>query len=251
MTKQTHLALCSGGQDSAVSTYKTMEDGPGEIVIYLDTGTGLEDNRTYIEELCDKYGWQLWTLRTHVDYTELVKENGFPGPSRHSIMYRSLKERQLGRAAARMQGDVHYHTGVRSLESSRRMANVSPEQDHYGKWTWHAPIHDWSKDDCTEFIDEHDIPRNPLWDTLGRSGDCFCGCFGSREELLDLRACGQDDRADWIEALEEQVETGDEKELWAWGSLSDNERRAERIDDDQMMLCSTCGPSYPTEQLDG
>lgn len=247
MATETHVALCSGGMDSAVATHVAMQWGPAEIVVYLDTGTGLDENREYVEDYCDEFGWQLWTLRTNESYEDRVKEHGFPGPSRHGIMYRSLKERQLGRAAARLKGDVHYWTGVRRQESERRMRNVTPESEHAGgRWYWRAPIHDWSKDDCEDYLNAFGIPRSDLWSTLGRSGDCFCGCFGSPEEKLDLRAAGCGYHADWLEELEESVETGDETELWAWGALSDVERRAERVDDDQMTLCSTCEPAYPT-----
>jgi 3'-phosphoadenosine 5'-phosphosulfate sulfotransferase (PAPS reductase)/FAD synthetase len=112
-----------------------------------------------------------------------------------------------------------------------------------------APIHDWTKQDCREYLEENDLPRNPLWDTLGRSGDCFCGCFGSPEEKLDLRAAGCDYHADWLEDLERDVETGDEREVWAWGALSETETRALRAekDDSQMLLCSSCAP----KEIDG
>lgn len=243
-----HYALLSGGMDSAVSTHVAMEQGPATIAVYLDTGTGLDENRAYVEELCEEMGWQLWTLRTHESYEDRVMENGFPGPSRHSIMYRSLKERQLGRLAARSKGQAHFWTGVRSAESERRMRNVTGVQEGAGgRWTWVAPIHDWNKQRCREHIDAHGIPENPLWNTLGRSGDCFCGCFGSPEEKLDLRAVGADYHADWIEQLEDDVDRDDETGVWAWGALDDHERRAIRAesDDFQMTLCSTCEPSYP------
>lgn len=242
-----HVALCSGGMDSAISTHVTMRWGPGDFVAYIDTGTGLNENREYIEDLCDEFGWQLWTLRTNESYEEKVHEHGFPGPSRHGIMYRSLKERQIQKMAAFSQKDVYFWTGVRSDESQRRMGNVEPvQQQADNRWTWIAPIHDWSKDDCRAYLDRFNIPRNDLWDTLGRSGDCFCGCFGSPEELLDLEVAGCVDHADWLRDLEDSVDQEDETGRWAWGALSEIEQRAIRADNDQQMtLCSTCAPSYP------
>jgi 3'-phosphoadenosine 5'-phosphosulfate sulfotransferase (PAPS reductase)/FAD synthetase len=237
--------------DSAVAAHVAVRWGPADILVHLDTGTGLDETREYLEEYADTLGVQLWTLRTGESYEDRVRKNGFPGPSRHSIMYRSLKERQIGKLATLANGygnesQLHLWTGVRSDESERRMRNVEDEADG-PRWTWHAPIHDWSKDDCRGYLDEFDLPRNPLWDTLGRSGDCWCGCFGSPEEKLDLRAAGCDYHAEWLESLEDDVETGDETERWAWGALSDAERRqaAVEADDEQMTLCSTCGVSYP------
>jgi 3'-phosphoadenosine 5'-phosphosulfate sulfotransferase (PAPS reductase)/FAD synthetase len=248
---RTNVALVSGGMDSAVAAHVSVRWGPCDLLVYLDTGTGLEENREYCEELADHLGVQLWTLRTHESYEERVEEDGFPGPSRHSIMYRSLKERQIGKLATIVGGhgngaELNLYTGVRSDESERRMQHVSEQQDA-PRWTWHAPIHDWTKQDCREYIDQFGIPKNDLWNTLGRSGDCFCGCFGSPEEKLDLRAAGVDYHADWIESLEDSVQidgTEKEREMWAWGARGEQTARAE-MDDQQMTLCSTCGMDYP------
>lgn len=240
--------------DSAVAAHVSVRWGPCDILVYLDTGTGLDENREYVERYADELGVQLWTLRTHENYDERVLENGFPGPSRHGMYYNFLKERQIGKLATFSNGfgnpsELHFWTGVRSDESQRRMENVEPEGEG-PRWTWHAPIHDWSKEDCREYLDTFDLPRNELWDTLGRSGDCFCGCFGSPEEKLDLRAAGCGYHADWLENLEMDVEidgTEKEQEMWAWGALDEDEQKVARVerDDAQMTLCSTCGAGLP------
>jgi len=244
-----HVALVSGGMDSAVAARVAVEKGPADLLVYLDTRTGLRENREYCERLADYLGVQLWTLRTHEDYEEQVKETGFPGPAQHLTQYTALKERQISRLATLSSGrgnssDLHLWTGVRSDESERRMEHVEPESEG-PRWIWHAPIHDWSKQDCKEYVDEHDIPENELWNTLGRSGDCFCGCFASPEERLDLRAAECDEHADWIKDLESRVnlDVKQERETWGWGALSDDEQMRERAenDDKQMLLCSTCG----------
>lgn len=245
-----HVALVSGGQDSTVAAARSVEIAPKiDMLVYLDTGTGLQENREYLEELADALEIQFWSIRTKESYEEKVKEHGFPGPSRHPMMYTSLKERQIGKLATFTGNkELVLWSGVRSDESERRMRNVEGvlEAD---RWTWVAPIHDWSKEDCNDYLDDHDLPHNELWDTLGRSGDCFCGCFGSPEEKLDLEAAGCGYHAEWIEGLEDDVETGDETEVWAWGALSEKEQRGVRAekDDAQMLLCSKCGPSLPME----
>ena len=248
-----NVALVSGGMDSTVAAHVSSRESDVDLFAYLDTKTGLIENREYVEQLADELGMQLWTLRTNESYEEKVREHGFPGPSRHAMMYSSLKERQLDKLATVCNGfgtkaNLHLYTGVRSAESERRMGNVEPVQEAE-RWTWHAPIHDWSKDDCREYIEEHDLPRNELWDTLGRSGDCFCGCFGSPEEKLDLRAAGCRYQAEWIETLEESVDVDDETSRWAWGALSDAEQRAVRAEntDGQMFLCSRCDDSISQE----
>jgi 3'-phosphoadenosine 5'-phosphosulfate sulfotransferase (PAPS reductase)/FAD synthetase len=242
-----NVSLVSGGKDSTVAAAVANDRVELDILAYLDTGTGLQENREYIHSLADHLGLQVWTLRTKHEYGERVKEHGFPGPSRHSIMYRSLKERQLEKLATICNGrgnssNLHLYSGVRSAESERRMQNVSPESEH-SRWTWHAPIHDWSEQDCREYVSANDLPRSDLWESLGRSGDCFCGCFGSPSELLDLRAADCGYHAEWLEELERETSVTDETCRWAWGALSEPERRAARVeqDDEQMLLCSDCG----------
>jgi 3'-phosphoadenosine 5'-phosphosulfate sulfotransferase (PAPS reductase)/FAD synthetase len=217
-----------------------MTEEGGDVVVYLDTKTGILENREYVEEVCDTFGWQLWTLRTHEDFESWVQEHGFPGAGHHFMAYNKLKDRQLQKLATIAEQPLNLYAGYRRLESERRMKTVEPKQE-YDRWTVYAPIHDFSKQDCVDYIEEHAIPRNDLWDTLGRSGDCFCGCYGTREELLDLRAAECEQHAEWIEELEETVDRDDERCKWAWSSMSDVKKRAERVDDNQMNLCSDCG----------
>lgn len=245
----THVALVSGGKDSAVAGHKSVTDGPCDLLVYLDTRTGTEENKRYLERFADSLGAQLWTLRTHIGYGQRVRDGGFPGPSRHSIMYRSLKERQIQKLATVCDGygnasDLYLWTGVSRHESDRRMPVVSPVQEAE-RWTWVAPCHDWRKERFDEYLREHEIPENPLWDTLGRSGDCFCGCFGNPEELIDAEAAGCERLVSHIRELEETVDRDDEKGTWAWGGLSSVELRAERAEDRDMTLCSSCGVPEP------
>jgi len=237
----THAALVSGGMDSAVAADVSVRWGDADLLVYLDTGTDLSRNRRYVERLAGWMDVQLWTLRTQESYAEIVKEHGFPGPSRHGLMYRKLKERPIQRLAARVD-ELHCWTGVRRRESDRRMRTVDAEaESDGGRWTWHAPIADWTGADCRQYIRRYEVPCNPLWDDLGRSGDCYCGCFASPDEKIDTLAAGCPGRVAWLDALEQQAAHGDERDCWANGGLTRAEVRAERLDDDQMTLCSTCG----------
>ncbi len=73
-----HVALVSGGMDSTVAAHVAVRWGPADLLVYLDTGTGLDDNREYVEQLADTLGVQLWTLRTKVSYEDRVDEHGLP-----------------------------------------------------------------------------------------------------------------------------------------------------------------------------
>lgn len=245
------FCLFSGGKDSVVATHLTMRaqmlhSRDAAIVVYLDTGTGLDAQREYVEEVCDKYGWQLWTLRTHESYEEQVAEHGFPGPGQHANMYKQLKRRQLERLAARVE-DAHYFTGVRASESRNRMENMDRvSEEPEGKWTWHAPLYDWDDAAVWEYIERYDIPENPQWRTGGRAADCFCGAYASRDELIGLRA-DYPEKAEWIDQLERTVDRDDKRGLWGWGGSDETALRAALAENDenQMTLCSSCGIDLP------
>jgi len=243
-----HVGLVSGGLDSTVAAHYAINNGPVDLLVYLDTRTGLDETKDYLHKLADHLGVQLWTLRTHESYKEQVKETGFPGPAQHQTQYTALKERQISRLATLSSGrgnasDLHLWTGVRSDESERRMEHVEPESEGQ-RWIWHAPIHDWTKEECRKYVDKHDLPENSLWDTLGRSGDCFCGCFGAPSELLDLEAVGCGYHADWIRGLQDKVnlDAKHERQLWAWGAFDESEQKQARANQDehQLTLCSDC-----------
>jgi len=246
MTERVDVALVSGGQDSTAAAAKAATETDLDMLVYLDTGTGAQANREYVETIADHLGLQLWTLRTHERYSDMVHEHGFPGSGVHHICYTKLKERQISKLATVTTGELHLWTGVRRRESDRRMTTVEPEQDG-GRWTWHAPLSEWSKEAVRQYIADNDLPESELWDTLGRSADCWCGAYGSPEELLDAEAAGLDDVTDQIRELESAVDRDDAKGKWAWAGMSAVQQRAERAEGNNMQLCSKCWSAPPDQ----
>ena len=214
-------------------------DRKNPVVVYLDTTIGIEENHEYVQNLCDEFGWQLWTLRTHESFERMVEKYGFPGPSKHTIAYAYLKERQLSKLAS-VAEDPHFYTGIRANESQRRMGNAKRKQEKLGA-VWHSEIIDWSLGRVKDYIMDHDLPENPLWDK-GHFKDCGCGAFGSPEELIELQA-DYPEMYDKIKELEESLDRDDERTKWGWDALSETELRKIRAENDdmQMTLCSTCG----------
>lgn len=267
----THVALCSGGRESTVATHAAVRFGPAELVVHLDTATAplwvdraQRENRDYLRELCDEFGWELSILRTPESYPELIRDDGFPGPAYHLKMYNRLKDRQLCSLASRTTGDLHCWTGLRAGESDRRLRLAEPEGERGdGRWYWRSPLVDWPDDRVDEYIRTFDLPENPLWTgPLGsRSVDCWCGAFATREELLDLKAAGYDAHAEWILGFEEEMvgaekyprnhESSRERERWAGGSMDKTDFAA--AEEAQVTLCSSCGipePDWNAEAAD-
>ena len=266
------FVLVSGGMDSVATAHYLLEEkweseyhawAKRPVVVFLDTGIGLSSQRLYVELLCDRYGWQLWKLRTHDDFAEISKEQGFYGPQKHSKIFTNLKGRQLDKLST-VSANPHFYTGVRRAESPARSGIEEHDYDEkMGAW-FHSPIYDWEDDDVVEYLREHGIPFNPNWD-CSHFTDCGCGATATREELIELEAEGYSVMAEKLRSLEEEVETGDRKEMWAWGSFSPDER--EWLDDsDNREAFSAgdvlCGPNcsgkakalsaeYPTDRDTG
>jgi 3'-phosphoadenosine 5'-phosphosulfate sulfotransferase (PAPS reductase)/FAD synthetase len=239
-----HVALCSGGGDSVVATHAAMVFGPAEEVVLLDTGTGpgggaVDVNAEWVRDWCEGNGWPFRRMETSEEYPELVAQHGYPGPSRHFIQYQKLKDRQLCRLAAETDGDLYLWTGIRRFESERRMRHVEPEGERSGgRWYWRAPLADWPDSEVEEYREHFGLPVSPVSEDIGRSADCWCGCFGDRNELLDLAAAGFEEHADWLADLDTPDGCPRERAVWAGGNW-EREDWAEH-DGRQMTLCSSC-----------
>jgi len=248
------FALFSGGHDSLVSTHYLMENEYCEKVLHLDTNTGIPKNEEFVVEVCEEYGWPLRIEESPYTLLEIATELGendegfgFPGPSFHSVMYRCLKERQLQRIATEHDEPPHYWTGVRKGESERRMKTVTDAVKEEDRWTWHAPIRNWTKERCEDYIEEWNIPRNSVVENIHRSGECYCGCYANRdEELIELQA-HYPEHYEWLMDVEQQVreEIGTERERAYWGhdsiSGSDFLHLRHKYDpEDDMTLCRDC-----------
>lgn len=245
------FVMFSGGMDSTAMAHYMMEQewegdyGPWDkrpVAIYLDTTIGLSSQRLYVQLIADKYNWQLWTLRTHDNFEEHTKEEGFYGNQQHSKIFNVLKGRQQGKLAT-VSGNPHFYFGTRRAESKKRRDIPRKSWNGgIGAYT-HNPIADWSDQRVLEYLKNHEVPFNPNWDKSIPT-DCACGATASREELIELEAEGYEKFAEDIRELEEQVDDG-ERDSWAWSSFSDVKLRAKGAlnDSDQSDLADlTCGP---------
>jgi len=222
-----------------------MENGDAETVLHIDTGIGVKQTREFVKETCEKHGWPLDIVSSDHDYEEIVKENQFPGPAVHIIMFSKLKERALRKVARRHDEKPIFYTGVRKHESEKRFKNVTPEQED-SQWIWRANIHDFTKKDVENYIDKHGLKRSPVKQLYHHSGECLCGAFGNRAEELTLLEAHFPETADRIKELEKEVQEihgdDDPRSYWAHGGMSSVDLRALLADNDesQMMLCASC-----------
>jgi len=246
------FVMCSGGMDSTAMAHYMMEevwggDGWGAwdkrpVVVFLETTIGLSSQRLYVQLLGRKYNWQVVTWQTHQDFSEYSKDGGFHGNQGHNGIFNVLKGRQVGKMAT-ISGNPHVYWGSRVEEKGPRVRRSEWRED-IGAHS-HNPIYDWSDEDVVDYLRDREVPFNPNW-KASHFTDCGCGATASREELIELEAEGYEVFARKIRKLEEEVETGDKRETWAWGSFEDAEQRAmdAQKDSDQTSLGDlVCGPN--------
>lgn len=230
------IGMFSGGYDSAVSTHFSFSQGWIDMALYIDTGVGIEANKQYVIDTCEEFGCPLIITDAERILEELsgdieslldfAKRLGFPSPKTHNWIYRYLKERSLREIAKRLPNKPAYYTGVRRRESINRMGSVQ-WKDERDQWVFYAPIAAWSKDMVEIYRHSHSIPSNPVRDKIHRSGDCFCGAYGHREEELSLLEAHYPDLFSKIIEIENAVieERGeaDEKAYWGWGKADEQD----------------------------
>ncbi len=246
MSNEHHIALCSGGTDSMAAAHVAMTAGDAEKVVFIDTGTGPDDDLSAIKSQighlsmwCGDNNWPFEVIETPNNFSDWVNEQGYPGPGLHWIAYNKLKDRAIQTYNRDIDGELHCHTGIRTAESDRR-AEFDEEDDERGngRWYWHRPIIDWSDADVQEYLDAQGIEPSPIVQELGRSADCWCGCFGDRNELIDLQAAGFVDHAEWLREIETPDNCPREQDVWAGYNWEKSDFAQD--DNKQMMLCSSC-----------
>jgi len=245
MSKPDWFYLMSGGKDSVAAALladqaiqQNYQKTP--VAVYLDTTVGIPANRLYVEELCDRMGWQLWTLRTNENYDTRIQENGCPGPADHSRTYNALKGRQISKLATLADEPV-YVTGINKHESEQRARSRKAD---YSQRRWHVkPVFTWTDSEIAAYVHEHAPVQNPLWGT-NYFQDCACGAMATPEELIDATADGFEWFVQRLREYEESAEFQDKRGTWGWGGTNDKMQRAldHENDDGQMTLCGeSCG----------
>lgn len=243
--------LTSGGNDSVVPLHIFKDDERISAAVHIDTGIRVPEVEKHVKKACDIFGLNLLVYRAVENkkadgtpdpqiYQEIVKEFGFPGPSQHLIMYSKLKERQIRRLVRDHKVGkkrIMLITGVRRSESSRRNRNVK-EIQRDGSQLWVAPVANWSDDDMAVYRTHYELPKNPVAENLGMSGECLCGAF-AKPGQLDLIRTHYPETADYIESIQENSGCP-----WKWDekpTTSDLRLMKEiAISRTNMHLCTSC-----------
>ncbi len=236
------IAAYSGGNDSVVTSHFAVQEFRAP-VLHCHTGIGLRIVRDHVHRTAGRFGWDLIvkhataegrTATTTDDqlppdgwmdgatsYEEYVLNFGFAGPGQHYRMYQRLKERAIREYVRELKDGTPRGTrviiisGIRHGESAVRAGYKRSVQKN-GAEVWVNPFYWESAADFEMYRQEFGLPRNPVKDRLGISGECLCGAFSNASpgERAAIRAI-EPDTADYLDHLEARVKARGFP--WNWG----------------------------------
>ena len=192
MNKTIH-SFFSGGRDSALASYisymvaKTR--GWQFKLIFINTTIPIPDTVNYVHEFAKWLNAELVELKPENSFDELIVKYSYPALWHNRWCYYMLKRKPLL--------DYLHHNykpndvvvmGIRQSESLFRLTNYDKvfSERCYGDLcvkAWY-PILYLSDMDIEKLIRKFKIPRNPVWDRIGMSGDCLC-LAGTSESKLE------------------------------------------------------------------
>lgn len=241
----------SGGDDSLAALHWMMSNFPNCRPFSILTGIGINRTIEHRREVCARYGWDLLEIRAKEDcgqdYDAMVMKWGFPGPPLHQSFYNRLKGRAIEKLVrdekAKLQGrkgwrraKVLIATGIRQDESQRRMGYGGREVNFIGSQMWVNPLYWRPKSWFMDYIRDNNLPRSPVSEMLGMSGECLCGAFAHKGEKALIRIVCPD-TADRLDRLEVAVRAAGHD--WGWEEAPPRPLKA--VSDRFQPMCVGCG----------
>ncbi len=187
------FALFSGGNDSIVVLDALAQHA--DAIVHANTGIGVPEAHEFARMVAARYDLPYFEMTPPESYESLVMNlpvlDGLPGPGVHHIMVARLKERcfeEIIRRHRTFHGErFMLLSGIRRAESKRRAKTPDPV-DRKGGQVWVKPLLDWSNREMNDYRTDRGLPRNPVSDNLGVSGECLCGAMTDGGEKQEERA---------------------------------------------------------------
>ena len=194
--------LFSGGKDSLVCldlAYRCWKDSFKVVYIEVTGNTHPKCNK-YVHKTVNEYGLELIHLIYDRDFFDMLKELGYPsvlwaGPRWCLQRFKDIPMIQFNK-----NNTVNLTVaGVKQGDSNRRRTWISknvidgrvinPRKKVYGKVQLY-PIYNWEREDVWNYIKQNNLPLNPLYEEIGRAGNCvICPALKECEFLAIMQKC--------------------------------------------------------------
>lgn len=197
-SKRNYVAF-SGGKNSLVALYLTLQHDPDVTVIYANTGVQYPETRPYVMKLKEEWKLNLIETKPKMTFWQIVEKYGFPNTRlkggkpmcciilKEDPVYEVIKKKYLT-------GQI---TGISAFESRTRKMLIARHGLIYYSWRfgrknlrwrlWTAhPLAYWTDADIFEFIEKEKLPLNPAYEKyeLERTGCVPCTAHLMWEEQV-------------------------------------------------------------------
>jgi 3'-phosphoadenosine 5'-phosphosulfate sulfotransferase (PAPS reductase)/FAD synthetase len=185
----------SGGRDSYVAlkiAYHVAKAlNKPIVVVFIDTTIGIKETRQYVESVVSKLGIELIVIRPKLTYKEYAAKYPY-WPHLTSIRW-CMFMLKVYPIADWLKENPRYLNwlhilGVRKAESTHRntfyneLFSVRCYKKNVCVETWY-PLLYVEDEKIEELVKYFGNERNPVWEKLGRSGDCECAAAHDEDDL--------------------------------------------------------------------
>ena len=189
--KEKFWVLCSGGKDSISLVDWISKKFPRQFegVLHINTTMGIEAGRVWLKQYCKEKGWALKIQKPPFDVLEYIikeKQMGFPNMWLHGFVMRLAKLDPMKAFLAKHDDGVGLMSGVRAMESIRRMGNYDSPIDRNEGVFFIKPFFYQTTDQVMEYLVHNGLKKSPISEILGYSGECLDGCFAVPDQLATI-----------------------------------------------------------------
>jgi phosphoadenosine phosphosulfate reductase len=160
-----HALSSSFGVQSAAVLHLATSQRRDIPVVLVDTGYLFAETYRFVDDLVERLDLNLKVYRPKIGVAWMearfgrLWEKGVEGIDQYNRM---RKVEPMQRALTEL-GARTWIAGLRRSQSSTRKAIDFLELNE-GRWKLH-PIADWSEQDVSAYLQKHELPRHPLWNS--------------------------------------------------------------------------------------
>ena len=179
--------MFSGGKDSLVALHLVRSVYPDRTkALFINTGIATPGLLDYVKEVTDEMGVPLVVIGPKYDYFELVQKKGFPTIThrwcKHFLKLEPLKDFLKDKN----RDGLVLVTGVRRDESwMKSRAKKFYYNEVFGVHMY-SPVYELTSEDVEDYIKQHGLKKNPLYDIYGKAYDCWCSAYKSPADFAVL-----------------------------------------------------------------
>ncbi|RLI81071.1 hypothetical protein DRP04_06945 [Archaeoglobales archaeon] len=167
-----NLALAfSGGKDSLVVLHIALKIKPDIKVVFNNTTVEFPETIKFVRQLAKEWNINLYTTIPEKHFLKAVKERGWANHENRWCCNPYKKEPALKFFKEnRIKAEI---TGTIRTESIYRRS-LAPFKEFKDGFIRVNPIYDWNDKEVWEYIKQHELPYNPLYDLKYRRIGCWC-----------------------------------------------------------------------------